>query len=117
MDLANCLRCGNCKLADLLALSEHYGVRVELVSGGRKAVAAAREESVKAVVAVACDKELFAGLKAIFPKPTLTVCNQQPEGPCVNTTVDINVVEAAIVQVLKQPGAAAGQNCWKRNLG
>lgn len=101
-DLKSCLRCGKCIIPDLLALSERYGVRIELVSGGRKAVAAAREESVKAVVAVACEKELLAGVKAILPKPTLAVCNQQPEGPCVNTTVDINAVEAAIVQLIKK---------------
>ncbi len=109
-DLANCVRCGNCKVADLLALSERYGVRVELVSGGRKAVAAVREDSVKAVVAVACGKELSAGLKAIFPKKTLAVRNRQPEGPCVNTTVDVNTVEDAIVQFIKQPGKTVGED-------
>ncbi len=102
-DLANCVRCGRCPLAELLALAERYGVRVELVSGGRKAVASARDPQVRAVVAVACGKELLAGLKAIFPKPTLAVGNRQPEGPCVNTTVDVAAVEAAIVKLLKQP--------------
>lgn len=104
-DVDACQRCGQCQIDDILDLRDRYGIRVELVSGGRKAVAAARSPDVRAIVAVACNKELIAGLKAVFPKATLAVANRQPEGPCVNTTVDINAVEDAIRKLLgRQPG-------------
>lgn len=99
-DLDNCQRCGRCPIAGILALKEKYGVTVELVSGGRKAVAAAKSKKIKGIVAVACAKELTAGLKAVFPKAVMAVMNAQPEGPCVNTTVDIDAVEAAIQSFL-----------------
>lgn len=108
-DLDNCARCGRCPIAQILALRGKYGIRVELVSGGRKAVAAARQPDVGAIVAVACPKELTAGLKAVLPKPTLAVANRQPEGPCVNTTVDMAEVEQAIQQLI------AGRNREKKD--
>jgi hypothetical protein len=112
-DLANCARCGKCPIDAVLALAEKYGVRVELASGGRKAVAAAKASDIKAVVAVACHKELSAGLKAVFPKAAIAVPNRQPEGPCVNTTVDVEAVEDAIRRLLKKsglPGTVDGGN-------
>lgn len=101
-NLDNCRRCGRCPIDGLIALREKYGIRVELVSGGRKAVAAAKTNTIKGIVAVACGKELAAGLKAVFPKAVIAVMNAQPEGPCVNTTVDIEAVEAAIQSFLKR---------------
>ncbi|MDT8391856.1 MAG: DUF116 domain-containing protein [Lentisphaeria bacterium] len=100
-DLTQCQRCGRCPIDGLIALKEKYGVSIELVSGGRKAVAAAKDKKIKGIVAVACGKELAAGLKAVFPKAVVAVMNAQPEGPCVNTTVDIEAVEAAIQSFLK----------------
>jgi hypothetical protein len=99
-DIDNCARCGKCPIDGILALRDRYGIRVELVSGGRKAVAAAKSKQIRAVVAVACSKELAAGLKAVFPKATLAITNELPEGPCVNTTVDLDRVEHEVRKLL-----------------
>lgn len=99
-DMTQCARCGRCRVADLVVLCEEYGIRGCLAGGGRQAVAAVRHPQVKAVVAVACDRELCAGIMAAFPKPVLAVPNQLPNGPCRDTTVDINAVRAAVVAVL-----------------
>ncbi len=49
----NCARCGKCRLDALIALSEKYGCRIEVASGGRLALDKVRAPSVRAVVAVA----------------------------------------------------------------
>jgi hypothetical protein len=51
---------------------------------------------VDAVVAVACEKELQEGLKGVFPKPALGVINLRPNGPCVDTKVDLEELEETI---------------------
>ena len=99
-DLGNCKRCGKCAMAALLELAETYGIQHCVASGGRQAAAAVRDPSVKAVVAVACEKELAQGILATLPKPIVAVENAQPCGFCHNTTVDCAKVETAIRSVL-----------------
>ena len=95
-DLGECRRCGKCSLADLVKARDDYGVLCCVVGGGRQALARLKEPGIKAVVAVACGKELVAGIRAAFPKPVLAVPNLTPEGPCKNTLADIGAVVAAV---------------------
>jgi len=99
-DIANCQRCGRCKIKDMVGLAEKYGCQCAVVTGGRLALELARRDGVKAVVAVACEKELQAGLCAGFPKPGWGVINDRPHGPCKDTDVDVAEVEEAIVRFL-----------------
>ena len=62
----------------------------------------AREAGVKAVVAVACEKELKQGIRAAFPKAVIGVINTRPKGPCFDTDVDLNEVERAIEWLLRR---------------
>jgi hypothetical protein len=91
-----CRRCGQCSMGDLARLREELGVVGCVVGGGRQALEHARRPEVKAVVAVACDKELRHGIFASFPKPVLAIPNRTPEGPCRNTLADPAQVVAAI---------------------
>lgn len=95
-DVSECLRCGQCSMADLVKARDEYGVACGVVGGGRQALLQARQASVKAIVAVACERELVAGIVAAFPKPVLGVLNRAPEGPCRNTQVDVGAVLAAV---------------------
>ena len=95
-DLAECRRCGQCKVKDLLELAEEYGVQCAVATGGRLAAQRARSDSVRAIVAVACEKELHEGILAVFPKAVLAVPNLRPHGPCRDTDVDIESVRRAI---------------------
>lgn len=94
--LANCRRCGRCKIGPLLDLVERRGVRAAMAKGGRVAVTLARQPEVKAVIAVACEKELRSGIVACLPKAVLAVVNRRPNGPCNATDVDVAEVEQAI---------------------
>ncbi len=102
VDLAECARCGLCRVSDIIGLCREYGIAGHLAGGGRHALDTVRKPEVRAVVAVACEKELCEGIFAAFPKPVLAVVNELPNGPCRNTTVDIAAVRAAILELLEK---------------
>lgn len=99
-DVDRCNRCGQCNVADMLQLRDEFGIRCHLVSGGREAIAVVRDPAVKAVVAVACEKELADGIRAVMPKRIVAIPNERPNGPCKNTRVDVDMVRSAIVELL-----------------
>ncbi len=94
--LDECRRCGDCSVGALAGIRDEFGVVACVVGGGREALVQVRNPAIKAVVAVACDKELVQGIRAAFPKPVLAVPNQTPEGPCKNTLADPAEVVKAI---------------------
>ena len=95
-DVWNCKRCGNCTVRDLLGLVERRGVKSFMASGGRIALAEAKKKDIKAVVAVACEKELREGILAAFPKAVLAVVNLRPCGPCKDCNVNVSDIEEAL---------------------
>ena len=104
-DINECLRCGRCKVKDVLELSERYGTRRAVATGGRRALAMAQERSVRAVVAIACEQELKEGMTGVFPKPSLGIINIRPHGPCTDTDVELEEVEEAVRWFLRdRPG-------------
>lgn len=97
--LDECRRCGQCSVGALASIRDDLGVVACIAGGGREALARTRNPAIKAVVAVACDKELVQGIFAAFPKPVLAVSNTTPEGPCRNTMADPAAVIKAIVSL------------------
>lgn len=95
-DVRNCKSCGLCNVADLLKLQNKYNVNVFIATGGTLARKKIKEVRPKAVVAVACERDLTAGVQDINKIPVLGVFNQRPNGPCVDTKIDIKEVENAI---------------------
>ena len=94
--LTNCGRCGRCAVSGFLDLAETYGAQVYRATGGRQAAARARHPGIKAVVAVACQKELREGIFACLPKAVLARTIAWPCGPCKDTTVEMDAVEEAV---------------------
>ncbi len=105
MDVNRCVRCGQCDVGGLLELRDRYQINCCLASGGREAVKAVRDPAIKAVIAVACDKELAEGIRASLPKPVLAITNVIPGKPCFDTRVDLDRVEAGIQSLLSAPSA------------
>jgi hypothetical protein len=97
--LDECRRCGQCSVGALAAIRDDLGVVACVAGGGREALAHTRRPGIKAVVAVACEKELVQGILAAFPKPVLAVSNTTPEGPCRNTMADPAAVIKAIASL------------------
>lgn len=95
-DLANCKRCGQCKIGPLLDICGRHGTEVGIARGGRVAAELSGQPHVKAIVAVACEKELRSGIFACLPKAVVAVPNTRPNGPCNETDVDTGEVERAL---------------------
>lgn len=95
-DVNNCMRCGRCPVGELVTIGEQYGLNIEVVNGGtlaRRRVAAIRPDG---IVAVACERDLTLGIQDVHPIPVYGVINDRPNGPCVNTCVDMSLVMDAI---------------------
>jgi len=95
-DISNCIRCGRCPVGGFVEAGERRGLKIEVVNGGtlaRKRVAMWRPQG---IIAVACERDLTLGIQDVHPVPVYGVINDRPHGPCVNTCVDMDNVDAAI---------------------
>lgn len=95
-DVHNCRRCGRCAVSGLLELEDKYGVKVAVATGGTLARKFIGEFRPRAVIAIACERDLTSGIQDSNPLPVLGVLNARPNGPCYETTVDLALVEGAI---------------------
>lgn len=95
-DVHNCKRCGACQVDGLLRLTERYGVKLAVVTGGTLARNVLKTMRPQAVLAIACERDLTSGIQDVFPLPVIGVLNQRPFGPCCNTRVDMERVETIL---------------------
>lgn len=101
-DLNECKRCGKCKVKNLMELSEKHGISIAVASGGRVALEKVKADSVKGVIAIACEKELRIGIMASLPKAIIAIPNIRPNGYCKDTDVYIEEVEEAVARFVKE---------------
>lgn len=101
-DIDNCRRCGKCLIDDIIALRDKYGFHVAVATGGTLARRKIIELKPKVVVAVACERDLASGIQDMTKIHVVGVTNQRPNGPCYNTSVDIDTLEQAITNVIKK---------------
>ena len=94
--LNNCVGCGRCDLGAIKNLCQKTGVHAVVVNGGTLARKTVKEVHPAAIVAVACEQDLFSGILDVQPLPALGILNIRPEGPCHNTRVDVSRLEEAI---------------------
>jgi hypothetical protein len=98
IDVHNCHRCGKCSVDGLLTIAEETGVNFVVASGGTFARKFARDYQPKAIVAIACERDLTSGIKDMNLQhiPVVGVLNERPNGPCHNTSVQLCKVRQAI---------------------
>ena len=99
-DPNNCKRCGGCNIGDLVKLSEEMGFHFFVATGGTLARQIVMETRPKAVLAIACERDLMSGIQDVYPLPAVGVLNLRPNGPCFNTKVDMEEVRTALEQVI-----------------
>lgn len=95
-EVRNCRHCGGCEIADLIDMCDRYGIKMSIATGGTLARRVIVETRPKAIVAVACERDLTSGIQDSYPIPVIGVLNERPFGPCRNTRVDLALVENAI---------------------
>ena len=103
IDARNCHRCGKCSVAGLLDIAEETGAHLVVASGGTFARKLAKEYQPKAIVAIACERDLTSGIKDMNAQrsPVVGVLNERPNGPCYNTTVQICKVRQALAEFIE----------------
>jgi hypothetical protein len=93
--LPRCLDKGGMQGA--MDLSARYGVPLFVAARGRYAREMLARVRPRAVVAVACERDLVSGVHDVASRlPVLGTTIGLPEGPCKNTTVNLSSLEAQI---------------------
>jgi len=108
-EVGNCTGCGKCEIADLTKLCDSYGIKMSIATGGTLARRVIVETRPKAIVAVACERDLTSGIRDSYPIPVIGVLNERPFGPCRDTRVDLVEVANAVRFFLGRDGAPAGE--------
>lgn len=96
----NCKRCGKCAIKGLLELAEKYGVDLAVATGGTFARRIVSETRPDLIIAVACERDLTSGIQDTIPLPVYGIFNERPFGPCLNTRVALDRVDAILAEVL-----------------
>jgi hypothetical protein len=101
-NIRNCRKCGRCEIKDLVELAEKHAVEIAVATGGTLARRIIVENKPKAIVAVACELDLTTGIQDAYPLPVIGILNERPNGPCINTRVDIEKVREGILYFLEK---------------
>ena len=112
-NIRNCKGCGKCEIKDLIELSDRHHLKIAVATGGTLARRIVLENRPEAIVAVACELDLTTGIQDTYPIPVIGILNERPNGPCINTKVDIEKVRNAIIDFLETPnpsGQSGGSN-------
>ena len=81
----------------ITTFSKSLNISVFTVPGGEKARQIVVKLKPKAIIGIACERDLLTGIQDILPKiPVIGIPNLTPEGPCKNTTIDIHEFEKAV---------------------
>ena len=77
--------------------SSHPNVVLHTAPGGTEARSYIRELRPRAIVAVACERDLMGGIHDIAPHvPVIGIPNVRPFGPCKETAIDIGAFREAL---------------------
>lgn len=102
-DVDRCVRCGSCNIGELSSLAQKYGVDIAVATGGTLARKIIVEKKPKFILAVACERDLTAGIRDSYPLPVIGVLNHRPNGPCFNTGIVLAEVERVLGEHLLPP--------------
>jgi hypothetical protein len=99
-NVKNCIGCRKCEIAELIGLSDEFGIDLFVSTGGTIARRKVYEKRPDAIVAVACERDLTSGIQDAYPLPVLAIVNKRPQGYCLGTGVDVFSVRDAIRELL-----------------
>ena len=107
-NINNCRRCGECPIAELLNISDEFGVHLAIATGGTIARRIVVQTRPKIILAVACERDLASGIQDTYPLPVFGILNQRPHGPCLDTHVDVVLVRHYLRYFLRLGDHAPG---------
>ncbi|RKD34362.1 DUF116 domain-containing protein [Thermohalobacter berrensis] len=101
-DINNCRRCGKCDIDSIIEICNKYNVKAIVATGGTLAREWIKKTKPKAIIAVACERDLASGINDVKILPVYGITNERPNGPCFDTKVDVRKIENAIKDFLKE---------------
>lgn len=87
-----CKMCGKCEIKDLMEISVKHNVNLSIATGGTMARNIVRRFKPDIIIATACERDLISGLRDTTSLPVIGILNDRPNGPCVDTKVDIQKI-------------------------
>ncbi len=99
-DITRCKKCGRCTIGAIRELSDKTGVQAIVVTGGTAARNAIARIKPELVLSVACERDLAIGISDVSKIPVIGVLNQRPNGPCINTLVDVELLKEKLDSIL-----------------
>lgn len=100
-NLENCQRCGKCCIGGIADISKELGVGVEIVTGGTAARNIISLRKPKIIISVACERDLTSGISDITGIPVLGIINIRPNGPCSDTSVNVQLIRERLESMVK----------------
>lgn len=95
-DVGKCRRCGECDIKSLAELAAGRGIAIAVATGGTLARRIIVEKQPRFILAVACERDLTAGIRDAYPLPVIGILNRRPAGPCYNTRIVLDEVARAL---------------------
>lgn len=95
-DGSRCVACGKCLIGDLRAMAQAMELPFVIATGGTLARKAIKEHRPELIIAVACERDLAAGIYDMRKLPVIGLLNERPEGPCRNTRVDMDALKTLL---------------------
>ena len=92
-DIKNCKKCGKCVISDFVDLQNELNIPICIATGGTLARKAVKENQPDIILACACERDLSSGIYDSYPFLAYGILNERPNGPCISTNVDINLVK------------------------
>jgi len=82
---------------ELIQITNERGIAYRIAAGGSEARDILKEYKPKGIIAVACERDLYSGVSDVPPQiPVIAIANSRPEGPCINTTINLEELSDAL---------------------
>ena len=98
-EINNCKKCGKCIIKDFLDLQDKKNIPISVVTGGTLARKTVQKHNPDLIIACACERDLSSGIYDAYPYLVYGILNEQPNGPCINTTVNIKEIKKILEQL------------------
>ena len=109
----NCRQCGKCDFNELTKIADRLGIEMTVATGGTLARRVVVETNPELIIGVACERDLASGIVDTYPIPVIGVLIDRPEGPCVNTRVNVDKINDALETFMSEHSFASEKETGK----